>query len=223
MDKRVIITGASRGIGRATALQFLKKKWPVWNLSRERAADLNSIAIDLSAPWDPVQLKEKLLLNEKERVILIHNAAVFFEDSIQSIDRIRLEAAFQLMISSPLRLNELLLPSMGKGSAILYIGSILSTKLRPHAASYGILKHATIGMMRATCQDLIETPGIHTACICPGFTRTSMTRLTPTMDLIVKGKRLIEPGEMGSLIYTTALTPLLNGAILDAHLGLREF
>ena len=47
----------------------------------------------------------------------------------------------------------------------------------PHSFSYVVSKHALVGMMRATCQDLAGRE-IHTACICPGFTDTEMFRDT---------------------------------------------
>ena len=62
---------------------------------------------------------------------------------------------------------------MKKGSSILYVGSTLSEKAVPQMSSYVISKHAMIGLMRSTCQDLFGR-FIHTACICPGATETEM-------------------------------------------------
>jgi 3-oxoacyl-[acyl-carrier protein] reductase len=64
---------------------------------------------------------------------------------------------------------------MGPGSSVLYVGSTLSEKAVPGSFSYVVSKHAQLGMMRATCQDLMGT-GIHTAMVCPGFTDTEMLR-----------------------------------------------
>jgi len=56
--------------------------------------------------------------------------------------------------------------------------------------SYVTAKHGTVGMMRSCAQDLFGM-GIHTACICPGFTNTPMLQ-----DAMAKGgddsKRFIE-------------------------------
>ncbi len=72
-------------------------------------------------------------------------------------------------------LNRSLLTAMPQGSSVLYVGSTLSEKAVAGAFSYIVSKHAQLGMMRATCQDLMGR-GIHTALICPGFTDTSMLR-----------------------------------------------
>ena len=72
-----------------------------------------------------------------------------------------------------------------------------------------------VGMMRASCQDLAGT-GIHTACICPGFTNTEMLRahvgeseetLQAIGGLSTFG-RLIEPSEIADTIVFCAENPV---------------
>jgi NAD(P)-dependent dehydrogenase (short-subunit alcohol dehydrogenase family) len=118
---------------------------------------------------------------------------------------------------------------MRPGSAILYIGSTLSEKAVAGVFSYVVSKHASVGMMRATCQDLLGQ-GIHTACICPGITDTEMlqTRVggdPATLEMLrgMSGEgRLIEPEEIAKVIVMAADQPVLNGAIIHANLGQRE-
>jgi NAD(P)-dependent dehydrogenase (short-subunit alcohol dehydrogenase family) len=84
-------------------------------------------------------------------------------------------------------------------------------------------------MMRATCQDLMGS-GVHTACICPGFTNTEMLRTHLGNDQAVidsiaalnSYNRLIDPDEIASLICWAHDNPVINGAVLHAHLGQRE-
>ena len=82
-------------------------------------------------------------------------------------------------------------------------------------------------MMRALCQDLAGT-GIHTACICPGFTDTEMLRAHVPTDAIdaVAGMsafdRLIEPAEIAATLLFAAEHPVVNGAVIHANLGQRE-
>ena len=66
-----------------------------------------------------------------------------------------------------------------------------------------VSKHAQLGMMRATCQDLMGR-GIHTALVCPGFTDTEMLRthlgddadLTRAIAGMNSFNRLIDPAEI---------------------------
>ena len=96
-------------------------------------------------------------------------------------------------------LNRLVIPTMGDGSSVLFVASTLAEKAVPGSYSYVLTKHAQVGMMRALCQDLAGT-GIHTACICPGFTDTEMLRahVPPEAMDAVRGmsafNRLIDPG-----------------------------
>ena len=86
-----------------------------------------------------------------------------------------------------------------------------------------------VGMMRASCQDLTST-GIHTACICPGFTDTEMLRahvggseevLEAIGGLSTFG-RLIDPSEIAETILFCAENPVINGAVIHANLGQKE-
>ena len=113
---------------------------------------------------------------------------------------------------------------MGAGSCILYVGSTLSEKAVPGSFSYVVSKHAIVGMMRGTCQDLAGT-GIHTACVCPGFTDTEMLREHVPDDAMASVSamsafgRLIEPAEVAATLLFAAENPVLNGAVLHANLG----
>ena len=81
-------------------------------------------------------------------------------------------------------------------------------------------------MMRATCQDLAGS-GIHTACVCPGFTDTEMLRAhvgdDPEILKSIAGTttfgRLVEPSEIAATIQFAANNPVINGAVLHANLG----
>ena len=126
-------------------------------------------------------------------------------------------------------LNQRLLPLLPKNSSVLYIGSTLAEKAVSGSYSYVISKHAQLGMMRATCQDLMGS-GIHTAMICPGFTDTEMLRThlgnNPETEAAVASlnsfNRLIEPEEIAELIRWAHHNPVINGAVLHANLGQKE-
>ena len=115
---------------------------------------------------------------------------------------------------------------MPSGSSIIYLGSTLSEKAVPGTASYVTSKHAVVGLMRSTCQDLAGT-GIHTACICPGFTDTEMLRDNigddPEVLEAIAGmqtyNRLVEPEEIAQAIFSVSQQPVFNGAVLHTNLG----
>ncbi|NER05364.1 MAG: SDR family oxidoreductase [Okeania sp. SIO3C4] len=231
--KYLVITGGSRGIGLATAKLFLEEEFQVINLSRNLfpLPDVVNIKVDLTAKSFEENLKQELLpqLENSERVILVHNAARLDKDNVENIQANNLRDILEINVVAPTILNQIVMPKMSKGSAIIYVGSTLSEKAVPGAFSYVTSKHAAVGLMRATCQDLMDR-GIHTACVCPGFTDTPMLRnhLNHDETIIEQIKtmnaqnRLIEPSEIAQTIYFAATNPVINGAILHANMGQKE-
>jgi NAD(P)-dependent dehydrogenase (short-subunit alcohol dehydrogenase family) len=226
----VVITGASKGIGHATALRFHAAGYRVFNLSRSAAQTpgITDIAIDLSTNDFEATITAGVLpqIETGEKLILIHNAARLTSGSIQETSGEALSNILALNVTAPQRLNRVFLPLMSSGCAILYVGSTLSEKAVANSFTYVTSKHAMLGMMRATCQDLAGT-GIHTACICPGFTDTEMLRAhvgeDPTVLTSIAGGsafgRLIEPTEGAELLFFSAENPIINGAVLHGNLG----
>ena len=228
--KRAIITGASQGIGKATAALMVEAGYEVINLSRQRSAlsGVEDISVDLAAALTQNTLPDLLrpLLRSPAVTVLVHNAFRHEHDSVSDLTDADFAAILNLNLQAPNALNRLLIPTMQRGSSILYIGSTLSEKAVAGAFSYVITKHALVGMMRATTQDLVGR-GIHSACICPGFTDTPMLRqhLGTDVDVLAKvsgrsaESRLIEPEEIARTVRFAAEQPVVNGAVIHANLG----
>lgn len=227
--KTLIVTGASKGIGFATAKTFLEQGYRVINLSRS-PADLDGVEnhrIDLSLSDTEEQLSDlmKLLISDGE-IVLVHNAAKMINDSALDANTDGLRELLDLNVVAPHILNQAVIPYMMQGSSIIYIGSTLAEKAVANTYSYVISKHAIVGMMRSTCQDLAGT-GIHTNCICPGFTDTEMLRIHVGEDEdVLKSiasnstfNRLIEPQEIANAIYFSATNPVTNGSVMHTNLG----
>ena len=230
---QLIITGASSGIGHAIAARFLADGWSVLNLSRRPCPEpgVENLSVDLESPASLDALGESLpgRIAAEGRICLVHNASIMRADRIDALPDADLRAVLELNLLSPNRLNQLILPRMGAGSSVLYIGSTLSEKAVPGAASYVIVKHALVGMMRATCQDLAGRD-LHTCLICPGFTDTPQVRALidghpETLAAITAMNafgRLITPEEIASAVAFAAESPMLNGSVIHANLGQRE-
>lgn len=228
-----IITGASVGIGKASAKAFLAEGYSVYNLSRRPCtiAGVNNIACDLSSEQAIDEICDGLLktIGNSESVALIHNACQMRKDSTTQCDSESLREVLETNLIAVNTLNQRLLPCLPRASSVLYIGSTLSEKAVPGSFSYVISKHALLGMMRASCQDLMGS-GIHTALICPGFTNTEMLRThlgndDEVMQAIASMNsfnRLVEPGEIAEFILWAHNNPVINGAVLHANLGQKE-
>ena len=231
--KYSVITGGSRGIGLAITKLFLEKRFQVINLSRNLCplTDVVNIQMDLATKGCEENFKKELLpqLKNAGRVILVHNAARLDKDNVENIQASNLRDILEINVVVPTALNQIVIPNMSEGSAIIYVGSTLSEKAVPEAFSYVTSKHAAVGLMKATCQDLMDR-GIHTACVCPGFTDTPMLRnhLNHDETIIEQIKtmnaqnRLIKPTEIAATIYFAATNPVINGAVIHANMGQKE-
>lgn len=232
-ERVAIITGASRGIGQASAEAFSRSGWRVLALSRSACPveGVNSLAVDLGDPSLEVDAKIdawlRAELGEEPGVrCLVHNAATLISDGAMAVDPDQLRTVLELNVVAPTRLNRVARPHLGPGSSVLYVGSTLGVKAVAGVASYVMSKHAVVGLMRSTCQDLAGT-GVHTACVCPGFTRTEMlvdraggdeSILASLGELSTFG-RLIEPEEIADLLRFAAEHPVINGSVLHGNLG----
>lgn len=227
--KTLIITGASKGIGFQVAKMAAEKSYRVINISRSDAAhaSIENHNIDLAAP-DAAD-KFALLVEELQidgHITLIHNAAELKSDSAASTATADFRHTLELNVVAPHILNQILIPKMTQGSGIIYVGSTLSEKAVANTYSYVVSKHALIGMMRSTCQDLANT-GIHTACVCPGFTDTEMLRahvgedaeIIESLSSLSTFGRLVTPEEIANTIVFAAENPVINGAVIHANLG----
>lgn len=230
MTNILIISGASRGIGAAIADCFLAHQWQVMNLSRSKSKNqrVQSIPVDfanLATLAKKITLLDTQLANAN-RICLIHNASRLIHDTIQEIPLISFQETLTVNLMAPNLLNQRIIPHMKTGSSILYIGSTVSEMAVPNIASYIISKHAMVGMMRATCQDL-HAKGIHTTCICPGFTDTEMLReyiandqeRRAALEKRNAGQRLIHPKEIAELAWFCANNSVINGSVTHANLG----
>ncbi|MEP5766217.1 MAG: SDR family oxidoreductase [Halieaceae bacterium] len=231
--KTAIITGASVGIGAALAALYTDAGYSVYNLSRRACplAGVNNIACDLADDASIAAALNSLrdVVSQADSVALVHNACQMLKDDAMNCASDDLARVLQTNVVAANSINQALLALMPGGSSVIYIGSTLSEKAVPGAFSYVISKHAVVGMMRATCQDLMGS-GIHTACVCPGVTDTEMLRTHLGNDAqaleFIAGlnsyDRLIEPEEIARLILWAHENPVINGSVLHANLGQKE-
>lgn len=226
---QVLITGASTGIGRATAQRFVDRQARVFGLSRRRCpiAAVRSVPIDLlSDDW--LQQLDATLGDELTRnrpTIVVHNAALLDSDSVETATAEQLRRTLELNVVVPLQLSQWALSYCGPGSAFVFVGSTLSEKAVANTLSYVTSKHAVLGLMRAVTQDLVGRD-VHSVAVCPGFTDTEMLRdRIPDADILQQlgaangFGRLIDADEIAATIEFCATHPVLNGAVIHANLG----
>ncbi|NUR83698.1 MAG: SDR family NAD(P)-dependent oxidoreductase [Nonomuraea sp.] len=176
MSKVCLITGASAGIGLATAQELERAGHIVYGAARrvERMSGLqHALKLDVSVPE---QLDEAVqtILDEQGRIdVLVNNAGAVLHGAVEDVPLERARQQFEVNVFGPARLIQLVLPGMrerGSGT-IVNISSIGGVISLPLGAWYYAAKHALEGMSD-TLRMEVQPFGIDVVIVQPGIIRT---------------------------------------------------
>ncbi|SAK69522.1 3-ketoacyl-ACP reductase [Caballeronia temeraria] len=188
-----IVTGASRGIGRAIALELAKQGATVIGTAtsesgaagisealqqaggKGRGAVLNvNDAAAADAFIDGI-VKEFGALN-----VLVNNAGITKDQLAMRMKDDEFDAVIDTNLRAVFRLSRAVLRPMMKarGGRIINITSVVGSSGNPGQANYAAAKAGVAGMTRALARE-IGSRGITVNCIAPGFIDTDMTKVLP--------------------------------------------
>jgi len=186
LDGRIaVITGASRGLGKAMAVALAGKGARVALVGRVRetldavAAEVpGSLAFvaDVSREEHVLRLATEVEQRMGKARILINNAGVALRKNITDITLDEWETVQRGNLTSAFLMSRAFIPHMkaiGAGR-ILHIASIMSHVAAPQRAGYASSKAAMLGLTRATALELAKE-NITVNAICPGWFETEMT------------------------------------------------
>src|ERR1043165_4622155 len=176
--KTAIVTGASWGIGEATAERLAKAGYKVYGTSRRGAEagkrPFEMLPLDVTSDQS-VQAAVSEVMRRDDRIDLLVNNAGFgvapagAEES--SIDQAR--SIFETNFFGLIRMTRAVVPHMRRqGSGrIINIGSVLGFLPMPYGALYAATKHAIEGYSESLDHEL-RTRGIRVSVIQPAYTKT---------------------------------------------------
>jgi NAD(P)-dependent dehydrogenase (short-subunit alcohol dehydrogenase family) len=239
--KTLILTGASRGIGHATAKRFSTAGWRVITCSRHAfpedcpwdAGPEDHIVVDLASSEDTHRaiaiMREKLKAHGGRLDALVNNAAVSPKLSggarMNSLDSSEdnWKTVFQINFFAPIMLARGLLDELktAKG-AVVNVTSIAGSRVHPFAgAAYSTSKAALAALTREMAHDF-GPHGVRVNAISPGEIETSI--LSPGTEKIIPQiplHRLGQPEEVAKAIYflCTDASSYVNGAELHINGG----
>ena len=218
--KTALVTGASRGIGRASALKLAKGGAQVlvhFSSGGEEAdrvvaeirkggARADAIGVDLGAPDAPHRLAKRAREIIGDRLdILIANAgaskAATIEDTtVEDFDRL-----FAVNVRAPFFLVQQLLPILHEGSCIVFISSLAARAVVGTIPAYAATKGAIDTMVKHFAS-LLGQRGIRVNAVAPGVVETDMSTFTKSengrnsalgMQTL---KRIAQPDDIGGVI-----------------------
>jgi len=183
-DKVAIITGASGGIGSATArnLNEAGMKLVITGRRREQlsklAADLNHVELvagDIIDPKMPQRLIDKALDSFGRCDVVFNNAGIMEPSGVEKIDidrvrhmvRTNVEAMYAVAYAA---VNHFRLVNRGH---LVNVSSLLGTKVRPGTGAYAGTKHTIEALSESLRIELAQT-GVKVSCIEPGIVDTDL-------------------------------------------------
>jgi len=185
---RALVTGASQGIGAATAERLARDGWDValhgfhhalelQALSerlREGRGDAFPILADLAEPDAPAAIARLLQARWDSLDLLVHNAGEYRRVDFSTTSDEELETCLRINLTSAFRLTRELLPFLkrSKPGRIVFVSSILAFTGSKHGAHYATAKAGLLGLARSLAVEL--APGITVNAVAPGSIDTAI-------------------------------------------------
>ena len=173
-----LVTGASSGIGLATAKALRNAGFRVFGTSRRAAAErsdgITMLACDVTDDESVAKLVERVLAEAGRIDLLVNNAGMGLLGAAEESSTAQAQALFDVNVFGVLRVTNAVLPAMrrqGKGR-IVNVSSVLGLIPAPYSAVYASTKHAIEGYSESLDHEL-RTFGIRVVLVEPAYTRTA--------------------------------------------------
>lgn len=183
----VAVTGASSGIGEATALAFAKKG-ALLALGARRVDRLNAVAQKCREEGSPDVSVRRLDVGRRAEAqafvaatlrdfdhidVLVNNAGVGWMGRLHEMPEAKVEELLATNLNGVIATTQAALPGMlaRRKGVIINVASVVGFRASPYAAVYSATKHAMVGLSHALRGELSGT-GVKVCVVYPGVTDT---------------------------------------------------
>jgi len=206
MQPSVFISGASKGIGLATALRFYAEGFRVGISARgQKALDAANIAMPDAFVYQADMADKAAVQSLAARIntdmgpldVLMNNAGIYMPGEMHSEEDGHFERMMATNLNSAYYLTKGVLPAMKeqRRGTVFNIGSIAS--IEPYGGTYAITKHALLGFSRVLREEM-KPHGIRVVTVMPGAVRTASWDGTDLPD-----ERFMPAEDIASIIWDT--------------------
>lgn len=240
--KIALITGGSRGIGKAIALKFAQEGADVafTYLSNKAAADatiselesyghrVKAYASDASDFEKAHELVKQLQADFGRIDILVNNAGITRDTLLLRMDEAQWDAVLNSNLKSAFNFTHAVVPIMARqrGGSIISLSSVVGVAGNAGQANYAASKAGIIALSTSVAKEM-GSRGIRCNCIAPGFIDTDMTSVLPE-DLRTEWAKTIplrragKPEEVASvaLFLASDLSSYVTGQVIHCCGGM---
>lgn len=233
MKKLVLITGGTKGIGKAVALCLAKAGYDLilTYASDYSAAEASKQEIEAGTDSNVRLLQADItddktigLIDgylEKESIILdsiVFNAGLTCRDSFESISFESWNKVFYANVHFPVFLLQRIVGRMAKGGSVVFTGSLMG--IEPHSVSlaYGVTKSAVHSLVKNLVKFLAPY-SLRVNAVAPGFVDTEWQKTKPAeirrnIERKVSLERFCEPAEVAEVYKMLIENNYFNGEIV---------
>lgn len=225
MTKTALITGATSGIGRATAYEFAKHginlilcgrrqdRLDIIQQALSKKVDVHILNFDVRHKEEVQQAVSSIPAHFKHIDILINNAGnAHGLDTIQDGDIDDWDAMMDINVKGLLYISKAIMPQMVKRQSgqIINIGSSAGKEVYPKGNVYCASKHAVLAITEGMRIDL-NPYGIKVCAINPGLVETEFSNVRfkgdTKADAVYKGYKALQPEDVAEVIYFAISRP----------------
>ena len=232
MEKLAVVTGGTKGIGRAVIERFAADGYSIATCARneedlttlkqsmesEHDTKIHTFGADLSQKKDIDDFLDFVTLTGKTVEILVNNTGVFIPGEVQSEEEGVLQQLLDTNLMSAYHVTRGLLTEMKKKQSghIFNICSTASLEAYPNGSSYSISKFALYGFSQVLRHEL-RSEGIRVTAVLPGPT------FTPSWDGVeIEEERLMKASDVAQMIWACSQlssTSVVEDIIMRPQLG----